>query len=323
MAVASGPASAACDSRSPEGGTVDGPETSEIAHPRARDRVDRSVIHHRRRGDPTAPPAEILDQSRSRLPDHPRRVDARRQRPTEPGDVRQHLDGAAGRRADGRVLRQEHDRQGRVPADRRDGDALRQHPGRPVECPGRRARDRLLDHRLQRGGDARRPGAQVALAASGAAARASRPTSPTWSWASTSRCAGRSSPATGTSRCAWSRWRATASTWTPRRPSSACDENTIGVVAILGSTFDGAYEPVADICRSSRRVSERHRPGHSGPRRRRVRRLHRAVPRPRSGVGLPAAAGRVDQHLGPQVRARLSRRRLGRSGATPKRCPRT
>jgi glutamate decarboxylase len=27
-----------------------------------------------------------------------------------------------------------------------------------------------------------------------------------------------------------------------------CDENTIGVVAILGSTFDGAYEPVADIC---------------------------------------------------------------------------
>jgi glutamate decarboxylase len=26
-----------------------------------------------------------------------------------------------------------------------------------------------------------------------------------------------------------------------------CDENTIGVVAILGSTFDGAYEPVAEI----------------------------------------------------------------------------
>ncbi len=29
---------------------------------------------------------------------------------------------------------------------------------------------------------------------------------------------------------------------------AACDENTIGVVAILGSTFDGSYEPVADIC---------------------------------------------------------------------------
>ncbi len=29
--------------------------------------------------------------------------------------------------------------------------------------------------------------------------------------------------------------------------AAACDENTIGVVAILGSTFDGSYEPVAEI----------------------------------------------------------------------------
>ena len=29
--------------------------------------------------------------------------------------------------------------------------------------------------------------------------------------------------------------------------AAECDENTIGVVAILGSTFDGAYEPVAQI----------------------------------------------------------------------------
>ena len=28
----------------------------------------------------------------------------------------------------------------------------------------------------------------------------------------------------------------------------ACDENTIGVVAVLGSTFDGSYEPIAEIC---------------------------------------------------------------------------
>jgi glutamate decarboxylase len=27
-----------------------------------------------------------------------------------------------------------------------------------------------------------------------------------------------------------------------------CDENTIGVIAILGSTFDGSYEPVGEIC---------------------------------------------------------------------------
>jgi glutamate decarboxylase len=30
--------------------------------------------------------------------------------------------------------------------------------------------------------------------------------------------------------------------------AARCDENTIGVVAILGSTFDGSYEPVKEIC---------------------------------------------------------------------------
>src|SRR4029079_14126673 len=30
--------------------------------------------------------------------------------------------------------------------------------------------------------------------------------------------------------------------------AARCDENTIGVVAILGPTFDGSYEPVAEIC---------------------------------------------------------------------------
>jgi glutamate decarboxylase len=34
---------------------------------------------------------------------------------------------------------------------------------------------------------------------------------------------------------------------TAERAVSHCDENTIGVVAILGSTFDGSYEPVAEI----------------------------------------------------------------------------
>jgi glutamate decarboxylase len=37
---------------------------------------------------------------------------------------------------------------------------------------------------------------------------------------------------------------------TPERAVAACDENTIGVVAILGSTFDGSYEPVAEICKA-------------------------------------------------------------------------
>jgi glutamate decarboxylase len=34
---------------------------------------------------------------------------------------------------------------------------------------------------------------------------------------------------------------------TPERAIAYCDENTIGVVAILGSTFDGSYEPVREI----------------------------------------------------------------------------
>jgi len=34
---------------------------------------------------------------------------------------------------------------------------------------------------------------------------------------------------------------------TADRAVAECDENTIGVVAILGSTFDGSYEPVAEI----------------------------------------------------------------------------
>jgi len=33
-----------------------------------------------------------------------------------------------------------------------------------------------------------------------------------------------------------------------------CDENTIGVVAILGSTFDGSYEPVMQICEALDRL---------------------------------------------------------------------
>ena len=34
---------------------------------------------------------------------------------------------------------------------------------------------------------------------------------------------------------------------TAERAAARCDENTIGVVAILGSTFDGSYEPVQEI----------------------------------------------------------------------------
>ncbi|GAA2329536.1 glutamate decarboxylase [Dactylosporangium salmoneum] len=37
---------------------------------------------------------------------------------------------------------------------------------------------------------------------------------------------------------------------TPETAAMHCDENTIGVVAVLGSTFDGSFEPVAGICKA-------------------------------------------------------------------------
>jgi glutamate decarboxylase len=42
-----------------------------------------------------------------------------------------------------------------------------------------------------------------------------------------------------------------------------CDENTIGVVSILGSTFDGSYEPVADIAAALDDLEQRE--GHDVP----------------------------------------------------------
>ena len=76
-----------------------------------------------------------------------------------------------------------------------------------------------------------------------------------------------------------------------------CDENTIGVVAILGSTFDGSTSPCGDL-RGARRVRARDRNRRARARRRRLGRHDRAVPRPRPRVGLPPAARRLDQHSG-------------------------
>ncbi|MEV0041192.1 glutamate decarboxylase [Streptomyces sp. NPDC050804] len=43
----------------------------------------------------------------------------------------------------------------------------------------------------------------------------------------------------------------------PRAAVALCDENTIGVVAVLGSTFDGSYEPVAEVCAALDALQER------------------------------------------------------------------
>jgi glutamate decarboxylase len=44
---------------------------------------------------------------------------------------------------------------------------------------------------------------------------------------------------------------------TPERAVEYCDENTIGVAAVLGSTFDGSYEPVRDIAAALDDLQER------------------------------------------------------------------
>ncbi|MBB5120431.1 glutamate decarboxylase [Streptomyces eurocidicus] len=43
----------------------------------------------------------------------------------------------------------------------------------------------------------------------------------------------------------------------PAAAAGLCDENTIGVVAVLGSTFDGSYEPVAEVCAALDGLQER------------------------------------------------------------------
>jgi glutamate decarboxylase len=44
---------------------------------------------------------------------------------------------------------------------------------------------------------------------------------------------------------------------TPDTAAARCDENTIGAVAVLGSTFDGRYEPVAEIAAALDALQER------------------------------------------------------------------
>jgi glutamate decarboxylase len=42
----------------------------------------------------------------------------------------------------------------------------------------------------------------------------------------------------------------------PEEAVKLCDENTIGVVGILGSTFDGSYEPIAELCERLDKLQE-------------------------------------------------------------------
>ncbi len=101
------------------------------------------------------------------------------------------------------------------------------------------------------------------------------------------------------------------------------DENTIGVVAVLGSTFDGSYEPVAEIAAALDGLQERtglnvpiHVDGASGG-------MIAPFLDPDLRVGLPHPESRQHQHLGPQVRPGLPGRRLGALARPGRPCPRS
>ena len=88
------------------------------------------------------------------------------------------------------------------------------------------------------------------------------------------------------------------------------DENTIGVVAILGTTYTGEFEPIEAIHDAI--VANNAETGFDVP-------LHIDAAsggfvapflHPHLEVGLPAAERRVDQRVGPQVRARVPGRRV-------------
>ena len=218
------------------------------------------------------------------------------------------------------VDRQEHDRQGRVPADRRDRAALRAHAGRPVErTRGRQHRGRLGD-RVLGGLHARRAWRPSGGGGPSGRPKASRRTSRTWC-AARSRWCGTSSRNTGTSKCARCRWRPGHYMMDPADMLQRVDENTIMVVPTLGVTYTGAYEPVAGPgCRPGP-AAGRHRPGYRHSRRRGQRRLPRPVLRARPALRLPSPPRQVDQRLGAQVRPGSARCRLG-PVARPRGAPR-
>ena len=102
-----------------------------------------------------------------------------------------------------------------------------------------------------------------------------------------------------------------------------CDENTIGVDPGARLHVRRQLRAGRGDLRGAGQAPGGHRARRPGARRRRVGRVRRAVPRPGRRVGLPPAAGAVDQRVRPQVRARVPRRRLGRVAQPGRRCPTT
>ena len=118
---------------------------------------------------------------------------------------------------------------------------------RPLERPRERAGDGLLDDRLQRGRDARRPGPQAPLAEAAGSRRPARRQAEPRDGHQRPGLLGEVRQLLGR-RDALRPDGGRALHLSAEEAVALCDENTIGVVGILGSTFDGSYEPIAEIC---------------------------------------------------------------------------
>src|SRR5690606_28511288 len=254
-------------------------------------------------GAAQAPDARPAHGARDGVPAGARRADAGRQRPAEPGHLRHHLDGAGGRPPDGRVPRQEHDRQGRVPAHRRAGAALRGDARRPVERARPLGGRRLFDDRFERGVHARRDGDEAAL---GQTQRRpvpvpGRPAEPR---------DGRQRPGLlgEVLHLLGGGGPAGAHGGRPVPPGPAGRGRAVRREHHRGGRHPGVH--LRRVLRTDRgpvrragRTPGTHRPRHPGARRRGVGRHGRALRRRGPGVGLPPPARVVHQHLRAQVRA--------------------
>ena len=265
-------------------------------HPSDSDETD---VYATRAMDATIPKHRI--PRRGLTPGHSlaarrRRADARRQRPAESRNVLPDVVRRRDPQADGPQPRQEHDRQGRVSGDGRDRKPMRAYARAPMELAGRRNDDRMLDDRLERSRDARRPRAQMEVARSGARSSASPADKP--------------NIVTGPVQVCWHKF---ARYFDVELREVPLERDRLGmtpeeVVKPRRREHDRrradlrrhVHLPVRTRranCRSARRSRTRDGARHSDSRRRRLGRIHRAVRRARDRLGFPLAARALDQRL--------------------------
>ena len=109
-------------------------------------------------------------------------------------------------------------------------------------------RDRGVDHRLQRGRDAGRAGDELAVAREGRRRTGSGAHAEPGDGLQRAGGVGEVLPVLRRRAASTCRWRRAATSSPPSRCSAHVNEDTIGVVAILGTTYTGELEPIAEIC---------------------------------------------------------------------------